>query len=533
MNHMQFLTRALSGEAWSITPQALEHLQNLVASGQPLRAEEEHSQPEAAIQRVPLLRGNGKTVAVVTLHGVVISRAPLWAESWGYINPQSFAAQLRQLADDSSVASIVLSCDSPGGTVAGTIEAAEAVAYARSKKKVTAVVNDMACSAAFWIASQASEITITPTAMAGSIGVIITHADYSKMLGTVGIVVNYIRSAAKKALGQPYEPLSEEARREFQDTVDTIHAQFVAAVAKGRRKARAVVADTWATGEIWIGADAVALGLVDRVAGLQTVVGEQTGATVPPEPPTPPPADDEDEDPEARASPDPTARSGPTAEQNPSPTEDPPAPTEAGPSIAHSPAQPAQEAHVNIAAISAKLAAGETLTAEERQFLNAHLAAQQSAAPAASVDLSQLSPDARAAVEKAQADAAAAQARAEQAERTANAERDSRLNREFAEKALALGQPAAFGATLREASEKLSPEAYQALEQSLNATGAQQTLLAESGSSRDNRESGSVQADYRARVDAHIKAHPGTSRADAGRAVLASDPEFARRYRGH
>lgn len=528
MNNLQFLARALSGEAWSITPQALDHLQNQVASGQTLRIDADQPTPEAAVQRVPLLRNNGKTVALVSLHGVVVSRAPGWAEHYGYVNPQNFAAQVRALADDSSVASICLSLDSPGGTVAGTIEAAEAVAYARTRKKVTAVVNDMACSAAFWIASQASEITVTPTAMTGSIGVIITHADYSKMLGTVGIVVNYIRSAAKKALGQPYEPLSEEARAGFQATVDSIHAQFVQAVARGRRKAKAVVAESWATGEIWIGADAVTQGLADRVASLQTVLGEQTGAIVPPEPSAPPP--DDEEDPEARASPPPTASST-DAEQNPSPTEDPPAPTEAGSFIPISAPQAQEDQTMKTPDILAKVQSGQALTAEERAHLNKHLDSQGSGTPAANVDLSQLSPEARAAVEKAQADATAAQARAERAESTANTERDNRLNREFSERAVALGQPAAFGATLRSASEKLSAEEYAALEQSLNATGAQQKLLSESGSSKDNRDSGNVQADYRTRVAAHIKANPGTSRADAGRAVLAADPAFAQRYR--
>lgn len=531
MNHLQFLTRALSGEAWAITRPALEHLQNQLASGQILKADGEHPQPEAAVQRVPLVRGNGKTVALVSLHGVVVSRAPAWAEWYGYVNPQNFAAQVRQLADDASVASICLSVDSPGGTVAGTIEAAEAVAYARSKKKVTAVVNDMACSAAFWIASQASEITVTPTAMAGSIGVIITHADYSKMLGTVGIVVNYIRSAAKKALGQPYEPLSEEARQEFQDAVDAIHAQFVAAVARGRRKARAVVADQWATGEVWIGVDAVSLGLVDRIASLQTVLGEQTGAIVPPEPASPPPdpePDDDEEDPEARASPDPTAGSSPPAVQTPSPTEDPPAPTEAGSSIPNSAPQAQEEQTVKIQDILAKVQAGQALTAEERTFLNQHLDTQ---GQASSVDLSQLSPEARAAVEKAQSDATAAAARAEQAEKTANTEREARLSREFEEQAVALGQPKAFGATLREASEKLSPDAYSALKQSLNATAAQEKLTAETGSSQDNRESGNLQADFRTRRAQVMKENPGMTKSQAGEKVMQADPAFAARYR--
>lgn len=550
----QFLTRALSGEAWSIMHQALENVQNLIASGQDLRAEGEQPQPEAVTQRVPLVRNNGRTVAVVTLHGVVVNRAPKWAESYGYISPQNFAAEVRALADDASVSAIVLSIDSPGGTVAGTVEAAEAVAYARSRKKVTAVASETACSAAYWIAAQASEIVVAPTGLIGSIGVIMSHADYTQALSAFGILVTYIRSAAKKALGQPYEPLSEEARAEFQAMVDNVHGQFVSAVAKGRRKARSVVAERWATGQVWTGQEGVTAGLADRVASLGTVVGELTGAIVPPEPDPPPPdpVDDENaDDPEASVTPLPAASGDPdppAAEQT-SPTDDPPARTEAGSSTDPTPAPDAQEDRMNIAAISAKLAAGEKLTAEERHFLDEHLKAQEggSAAagttttppaggnapatgtPSAGVDLSSLSPEVRTMIEQ-------ANARAEAAERTANTERDTRLNREFRERALALGQPAAFGATLRSAHEKLSADEYKALEQSLNATGAQLQLLGETGSSQDDRSAGgstgSVQAEYENRVTAAMKADTKLTRAAAGQKVMRDDPAFAARYRG-
>ncbi|GAA5503009.1 hypothetical protein Dxin01_02758 [Deinococcus xinjiangensis] len=527
--NMQFLTQALSGQAWAITPQMLDHLQQLVASGKAMQSLEENVTPEATVQKVPLVKANGRSVGLVTFHGVVINRCPDWGVYYGYMSPQTFAREIRMLADDSSVASIVISVDSPGGTVAGTVEAAEAVAYARSKKRVTAVVNDTCCSAAFWVASQANEIVVSPTSLTGSIGCIISHIDYSKALVDWGIVVTYIRSAVKKALGQPYEPLSDTAKAEFQKMVDDVHAQFIAAVAKGRRKARALVADQWATGEVWTGADAITAGLADRLGTLNTIIGEQTGAIAPPDPapPTPPP-DDGEEDPEARASPDPTASSSPPAAQNPSPTEDPPATTEAGSSIPYSapPEQAQEEKTVKIEDILAKVRNGQALTAEERAFLNQHLDAQGQASTV------ELSPEARAAVEQAQQDAAAAREEAQTAQQTANTEREARLSREFEEEAVALGQPKAFGATLREASEKLSPEAYSAMKQSLNAASAQEKLVAEKGSSKDNRESGDVQADYRARVDAHVKAHPSASRAEAGRAVLAADPQFARRYRG-
>ncbi|GGR68160.1 hypothetical protein GCM10008959_32810 [Deinococcus seoulensis] len=547
--NLSFLTREMAGTVWSITSQALDHVQQLVASGQIPPVAEAQATPEASVRRVPLTRGNGKTVGVVSFHGVVINRCPSWAFSYGYMSPQAFAAEIRELADDPMVASIVISVDSPGGTVAGTVEAAEAVAYAKSKKRVTAVVADMACSAAYWVAAQASEIVVSPTALTGSIGCIISHADYTKVMDTWGILVTYIRSAAKKALGQPYEPLSAEGRAEMQRMVDDVHAQFVQAVAKGRRKARGVVAEQWATGEVWTGVAAVTAGLADRVGSLHTVIGEGTGAIAPPDPQPPTPNPGDEENPEARTTPSLTANGDPDtpdAEQPTSPTDDPPATTEAGSPITPQPAPNAQEApmKMTIAAISAKLAAGETLSAEERTFLDDHLAAQSAAAaapatpgagqapqPNAKVDLSALTPEAREAVEKAQADAAAANARAERAENTANTERDQRLDREFRERAVQLGQPATFGATLRAASEKMTKEEYASLEQSLNATGAQLELIGERGSHQDRKVSSDAKAEYRTRVDTAMNADPNLTRAQAGQKVMRDDPAFAARYR--
>ncbi|MCD0156305.1 S49 family peptidase [Deinococcus sp. 6GRE01] len=547
--NLHFLAHALqAGQLWAIQQPVLDDLHARVMNpqGHGPGADDLAEQPVALTQRVPLVRGNGKSVALVTFHGVVISRAPAWAESYGYVSPQRFGAEIRTLADDPTVSAIVLSIDSPGGTVAGTVEAGEAVAYARTKKRVVAVTNDMAASAAYWVASQASEIVVTPTAITGSIGVISTHADYTKMMNTWGIVVTYIRSAAKKALGQPYEPFSAEAQAEWQKTVDAMYAQFIQAVARGRRKARAVVAEQWASGEVWTGQAAVTAGLADRVGSLAGVLSELTGAT-PPTPPDPPQPDPDDDDPDAGTVPSPTANGDPDtpdAEQTTSPTDDPPATPQAGSSITPQPAPSAQEASMNIATISAKLAAGETLTAEERTFLDDHLAAQSTAAaapatpgagqtpqPTAKVDLSALTPEAREAVEKAQADAAAANARAERAENTANTERDQRLDREFRERAVQLGQPATFGATLRAASEKMTKDEYASLEQSLNATGAQLELIGERGSHQDRKVSSDAKAEYRTRVDTAMTADPKLTRAQAGQKVMRDDPAFAARYR--
>lgn len=139
---------------------------------------------------------------------------------------------------------------------------------------------------------------------------------------------------------------------------------------------------------------------------------------------------------------------------------------------------------MNIAAITAKLNAGQTLTPEERAFLNTHLDGQASVP--ATPDMSSWPPEARAAFEQSQATARAAQEAATAAQATASNERGIRLNREFSEKALALGQTAEFGATLRAASESMSAEHYAALEERLMAAHEQTRLTAVIGAGAPN-----------------------------------------------
>jgi len=352
---LSFLARALTHEAWGITPDALDNLRHTLEAGQgPAPDASKPGELSAATTFLPRIDALGQRVAVITLQGSIISRAPEWAESWGYVSPQAFARNVIAAADDASITTIVIACDSPGGTVSGTAEAAEAVAYARKRKQVVAVASDMMCSAALWICVQASQIVVTPTALVGSIGVITSHTDISGYYKSIGVVVTYIRSAVRKALGQPNEPLTETALAERQAMVDSIHAQFVAAVAAGRKKPVETVTSKWATGQVWVGQEAVAAGLVDRVASLSTVLAELTGNAAPPPDTTGPDPDDDPEDDEEE---DTTARARTSSAGGSVPPADPPP---------HS----AQEApRMNIKAITVKLQQGEPLTAEESTFL--------------------------------------------------------------------------------------------------------------------------------------------------------------------
>jgi signal peptide peptidase SppA len=208
-------------------------------------------------------------IALISVSGPLTPRG-----SWYGSSLAGIAAQVARAAADPDIAGIVLDVDSPGGTVAGTAEAAAAVADAASKKPVIACVNTLAASAAYWIASQASEIVMTPSADVGSIGAMVMHVDYSKALEDSGITVTMIRSeqSPKKNEAHPFGPLSDEARANLQSRVNDAGAEFIRAVASGRRVTQAKVKEEFGQGRMFGARDAVARGMADRVATFDQVV---------------------------------------------------------------------------------------------------------------------------------------------------------------------------------------------------------------------------------------------------------------------
>jgi signal peptide peptidase SppA len=205
-------------------------------------------------------------IAVVPLQGVLTPRT---VSFFGYRFPgmDAFRAQLGQAAANPDVAAIVLDVNSPGGTYAGTPETANAVRAAAAVKPVIAMVDTLCASAAYFIASQANQVVITPSGEAGSIGVIAVHMEMSKLLESEGVQVNVIRSRASKADVNPYEPLTDEARAALEASVREADDEFIKTVAKGRNltpaAARKLVDDN-GLGRVVGASRAVSLGLVDK-----------------------------------------------------------------------------------------------------------------------------------------------------------------------------------------------------------------------------------------------------------------------------
>lgn len=249
---------------WAIQPSALE---------QAIIAATEGMKPEAAAPR-PMRRAGA--VAVVPLQGVLRQKGStfmdeLFGEGGG--STDRFAANIRRLAADDSVGTIVIDIHSPGGEVFGTQEAADAVSEARGKKKVIAIANSLAASAAYWIGSQATEFIGTPSSQTGSIGVFAMHEDISAMAEKMGVKVTLISAGKFKTEGNQFEPLSDDAKAAVQKNIDAHYGQFVAAVAKGRKVSQAAVRDGFGQGRVLTAKDARAAGMIDRVGTMRDVLG--------------------------------------------------------------------------------------------------------------------------------------------------------------------------------------------------------------------------------------------------------------------
>ncbi|MDR3401946.1 MAG: S49 family peptidase [Chthoniobacter sp.] len=221
-----------------------------------------------------------KGVAMIPVLGSLVNRGAWIGANSGMTSYEGLAFQLDQAAADPEVRSIVLDMDSPGGEAVGAFEIADKVRNVAKSKPVVAVINGMAASAAYGIAAAATKIMISPSGVAGSIGVVLMHADYSVALDKKGIKPTLIHAGAHKVDGNPYEPLSTGVRADLQAEVDQFYSMFVSSVARGRggrmteKSIRATEARTF------IGQKAIDAGVADQIGDIAGALAELSSGNV-------------------------------------------------------------------------------------------------------------------------------------------------------------------------------------------------------------------------------------------------------------
>jgi len=238
-------------------------------------------------RRLKRSRGLWRALALLAALGVVAAVAVLRTEATGLgdLSPRLGAPHLIRLTvsgaitDDrrlveaidraartDAVRGMILSVDSPGGTVAGGEALHGALTRFRAAKPLVAVFGGTAASAGYMIAMPAERIYARAGSLTGSIGVLLPTFDASEAMRALGLRSEAITSGPLKDQPSPFRPLTEQGRASLQGVVDDFYAQFVGMVAAGRRmpedRVRAL-----ADGRVMTGRQALEAGLVDAIGG--------------------------------------------------------------------------------------------------------------------------------------------------------------------------------------------------------------------------------------------------------------------------
>lgn len=266
-----------AAEPWAILPEKLQR----IAAFAEIRAQRQLTPEEirAAIGEEPRTAAASvaRGIAVLPIYGTLLSRASSLDESSGVVSTARLSRQFDALMNDDQVSAIVLDLDTPGGTAGGIEEFSQKVFKARGVKPVTAVANSLAASAGYWIAAAAEEFVVSPSSEVGSIGCFMVHCEITKWAEQEGYRFTLLRAGKYKAEGNPWEELTPEAAEALQARVNEVGTQFMRAVAKYRNVALTDVRNGFGQGRVVGAAEAVKLGMADRVATIEDVLAKLGG----------------------------------------------------------------------------------------------------------------------------------------------------------------------------------------------------------------------------------------------------------------
>jgi signal peptide peptidase SppA len=226
--------------------------------------------PSAIEAKVPRLGKVNGAVALVFVYGA-IGQHPN-GDYWAWTFSERVVDQISEAVSMPNVGAVVLVFDSPGGIVYGIPEAAQSIRELAQVKPIYGWVKAEAASAAYWLASSTTKLFAQPSAEVGSIGVWMMHIDASKAFEEYGWKVTLISAGKFKVEGNPFEPLSDEARGHFQSGVDRYYDDFLEGVAIGRGVSKGTVKNDFGEGRMFGAEQAKAVGMIDGIATLDELL---------------------------------------------------------------------------------------------------------------------------------------------------------------------------------------------------------------------------------------------------------------------
>jgi protease-4 len=226
------------------------------------------------------LQGRGKAkVAMIEIDGVIaFSETGFSLMGHGPSIVARMQEALDLAADDENVRALLLRIHSPGGSVAAseTLHHLLTRWKAHTGKPIVAYIQGVGASGGYYVAMPADEVIAHPTAITGSIGVIMPGINLAGLLDRFDIEDQTLTSGAYKDSGSMLRPMRDDEQAQLQSVVDDLFARFVDVVETGRPELDRVTVEELADGRIYTANQALEAGLVDRIGHLDDAIARAT-----------------------------------------------------------------------------------------------------------------------------------------------------------------------------------------------------------------------------------------------------------------
>lgn len=189
------------------------------------------------------------------------------------IGEGSMRRSLQEARRNTNVKAIVLRVDSPGGNALTSDLIWREVELTKKVKPIVVSMGNYAASGGYYIACNANTIFAENNTITGSIGVFGILPNFSKLTTKIGINAQQVKTHENSARYSPFVPLDDKFKEVTLEGVEHIYKTFVTHVAEGRKMTFAQV-DSIAQGRVWTGSEALKIGLVDKIGGLNDAIKE-------------------------------------------------------------------------------------------------------------------------------------------------------------------------------------------------------------------------------------------------------------------
>ncbi|MDE5059975.1 S49 family peptidase [Wolbachia endosymbiont of Drosophila aff. chauvacae BK-2020] len=200
---------------------------------------------------------------IIPIHGILTKKSEVFDDVLGMTSYEKISEEIEEALIDKEVETIILDIDSPGGEVNGLFDLSDFIYQARRKKRIVAIANDDAYSAAYAIASSAEKVLVTRTSGVRSIGVIASHIDQSGFDEKQGIKYTTVFAGSRKNDLNPHEPITSESLESLKSEVNRLYGMLVELIARNRNLSVEAIKSTEAG--LYFGEKAVEIGLADGI----------------------------------------------------------------------------------------------------------------------------------------------------------------------------------------------------------------------------------------------------------------------------